>query len=145
MLFLKRPLLGLPILIVLTLLAPAVAVAADGDVPPPDNTLLLSPLQFWAMVCGAAAPLVGYLLNYFGPQTDEKVKAVVQAVVAAGAGALYQLLATGDLAFDTQTFMVIGGAMFASIVAHIGYKAGGINTYLGGGRNRQDVVAETPR
>ena len=129
----KSRTLALAALILLAL--PAVALGA-ADVPSPNNELSLPSVQFWAMVIGAAVPLAGYILNHHAPWVSEPVKGIVQAALAAGAGAVYQLLTAGDLAFDTETFQVIGTAVLGAILGHIGYKAAGINAALGGGTNR---------
>lgn len=138
MMFLKRPLLGLPILAVLTLLiAPAAAFAADA-VPPTQPTLTLPSIQFWSAVIGAATVGLGYAVNYFGKWTSEPVKLGVQAVLIAGVNVIYQLVQVGDFALDTRHLQLVGTAMLLAIPAHFALKAGNVNTLLGGGRNRAD-------
>lgn len=118
---------------------PALAVAAEG-VPSPQPHQALPAFQFYAALIGALAPLVGYVLNYVGPQIGEKVKALVQVVVAGAAGALYQLLEVGDLGLDTETLQVVGTAVVAALLAHHGlYKPSTISTAFGGGRNKGDA------
>lgn len=126
--------LGLILFAVLAL--PAVALAIDS-VPPPQPTLALPTVQLWAVVIGALVPIATYILNHFAPWASEPVKALVLVAVSAAAGALYQLLDTGDLALDVRTLEVVGTAVVAALLAHHGlYKPATISTRLGGGTNR---------
>ena len=143
---LKRPLLGLPILTVLALLAiPAVASAADGVVPPTQPTLSLPSIQFWTLVIGGAVPLVGYVINKYAPWISEPAKAAFMVALAAGASIVYQLIQVGDFALDTRHLQLVGTAIIGALLAHFGYKAGDINLKLGAGQNAglsRDVVAK---
>lgn len=127
----------LAILTFAALLAFCGTAFADDAVPPPQPTLSLPSIQFWSLVIGSLVPLATYLINHYGPQTDERVKGLIQVVVAAVAGALYQLLNTGDLALNTATLQVVGTAVAAALFAHrLLWLPSGISTALGGGTNK---------
>lgn len=118
------------------LLLPGMALADAA--PPPQTTLAFPTDQVWTLLAGALAPLAAYVLNYIGPHTDEKVKGLVQAVVAAIAGGVGQAISAGPgtVGFNNTTLQFVLSAIAAAVFAHGAYKAAGINTYLGGGRNK---------
>lgn len=132
--------LGLTALL-LFLLTPALALAADSSAPPLDHSLLLTSTQFYAAVVGALVPGVTYLLNHYAPWTSDQVKSIVLVVVAAAGGAITQLVDSGgSLAFDTNTLQVVGSAMFLAFVAHQTFwKPTGFAAALKAGTNRQDA------
>lgn len=141
---LKRPLIGLPIIAVLILLAPAAAFAADA-VPPTQPTLSLPSIQFWSLVIGGVVPLVGYVVNKYAPWVSEPAKAAFMVALAAGVNVVYQLIQVGDFALDTRHLQLVATAVIGALLAHYGYKAGDINLKLGAGQNAglsRDVVAE---
>lgn len=143
MTFLKRPLLGLPIIAVLILLVPSVAVAAE-TVPAPQPTQALTSLQFWSLVIGGVVPLVGYVVNKYAPWVSEPAKAAFMVALAAGVNVVYQLIQVGDFALDTRHLQLVATAVIGALLAHYGYKAGDINLKLGAGQNAglsRDVVA----
>ena len=121
---------------------PAFALAADAVNQPPDNVLTGLPLV--EILLGMVTPLVGYLLNHFAPWASEPAKGVVQAVLAAGAGALAQALGAGNFGWNQQTLVAVLTAMGAALAAHLGYKAGGINVALGGGTNADGTPSALP-
>lgn len=127
------------------LLAPALAGAATSAAPPLPSHELLTSTQFYAAVIGALVPGVTYVLNHYAPWCSDAVKAIVLAVVAAGAGAAAQLLDAGALALDTNTLQVVGTAVALAFLAHAGFwKPSGLAALLKAGTNRQGVVA-TPK
>lgn len=106
------------------------AVPAAGPLPN---------LMFWAGVLGLLAPVAGYVINYVGPHTSERVKGIVQLVVATAAGTIYELIKVNDFDFDVQHLQVIAAAVFAAFAAHkLFYSPSGINMFFGGGRNLAD-------
>lgn len=101
------------------------------------SKLLVSQDQLWVLVIGSIVPLVGYVLNYLGPWVDEKIKAVVQVLVAAVAAALYTALETNVLGLNSQTLQLVVTAIVAALAAHHWlWKPSTISTELGGGRNK---------
>lgn len=101
--------------------------------------------ELLAMVFALITPLLMYGVNYFAPWTSEPIKALVQAVAAAGAGAAAIALERGDFGFNNETLMAVLLAMATALAAHIGYTRGGINVMLGGGRNAQNATRAAPR
>jgi hypothetical protein len=95
--------------------------------------------QLAVLVIGLLVPLVGYLLNYVGPWIDEKVKGVVQVVVAAVAAGLYQAVEAGGLGLNDVTLQLIVTAILGALAAHkLLWLPSGISTSLGGGRNKTE-------
>jgi hypothetical protein len=118
------------------LILPAVALADSP--PPPQHTLAFPTDQVWTLIIGALVPLVTYVLNYLGPQVDEKIKAFVLVVVAAIAGGLTQAVVAGDVGFNNTTLQFVLTAVVAALTAHAWlWRPSGTNVALGGGRNRQ--------
>ena len=128
------------VLVPLLLLFPSIAAAADdlgahaqaahqpsGEVATGANLALV--------LLGMATPLVAYLLNHFAPWASEQAKGVVQAVAAAGVGAVYQALSAGNFGWNTQTLLAVLTVMASALASHIGYRAAGINEFLGAGTN----------
>lgn len=120
----------------LSLVFPALAGAAE-DVPSPDPHLLLTSIQFYAVLIGSIVPLVTYVLNHHATFIhSEPVKGFVLVGASALAGALYQLLTAGDLALDTETLQVVLFAVAGALAAHAGFwKPTNIAGRLGGGTN----------
>lgn len=117
------------------LLVPGVALADVA--PPPAPTQVFPTDQVWVLIAGALAPLAAYVINYVGPHTDEKVKGIIQGVVAAIAGGIMQAVTAGHVGFNNVTLQFVITAVFAAAAAHSGfYKVSGINVALGGGRNK---------
>lgn len=97
---------------------------------------MIAATQYVVFAIGLLVPLVGYVLNHYAPWADEKVKTVVQIVVAAVAGGLYQAAEIGHLGFNATTLHYVVPAIIAAGLAHNWFwKPGGINTALGGGSN----------
>jgi hypothetical protein len=118
------------------LLAPG-AFAAEG-IPSPDDELILSSDQFYAVLIGAIVPIGTYVLNnrVLGI-LSEPVKGAIMAGVAALAGVLYQLLETGGLSLDTETLQMVFFAVVGAVMAHTQfYIRAGWNTKLGAGSPR---------
>jgi hypothetical protein len=112
-----------------SLLIPAMAFANDG-------TADVDSTAFYAAVIGSLVPALAYLLNHYAPWVSEPVKAVVFAVVGAGAGVVTQLLDDGDFALDTPHLKVVGISMLFAFLAHMGFwKPSTLSTKLGGGSN----------
>ena len=121
------------------LASPATAYAAAGD-PSPQGPLALAGVQVWALLAGALMPLGVYVLNHAAPWADEKVKAVVQVVLAAVAGGIAQAIDTGGVGWNDATLELVLTSVVAALFAHgFLFKPAGINTALGGGRNVQDA------
>lgn len=100
--------------------------------------VILPATQLAVLAIGLLTPLVGYVLNYLGPWVDERVKGVVQVLVAAIAAGLYQALDAGHLGFNNTTLQLVITAVLAALAAHHWlWKPSGISTTLGGGRNKQ--------
>jgi hypothetical protein len=107
-----------------------------SDVPPTSHTLIFSSVQFWALAIGTVVPLITYVLNTHAPWITEPVKAVVQVVMAALAGAIYQLATAGSLSLDSQTLQVLLSSVVAALAAHkLLWQPSGISTTLGAGTN----------
>lgn len=103
----------------------------------PDSHLIASNPQIWTLLIGSIVPLVGYVLNTHAPWLDEKVKAIIQVVLAAVAGALYTALGTSVIGFNGPTAQLVVTAVIGALGAHhLLWKPGGISTALGGGQNR---------
>jgi hypothetical protein len=117
------------------LLLPSLALADSA--PPPQPTLALPTDQVWTLIAGGLAPLAAYVLNYVGPHTSEKIKAVVQIVVAAIAGGVAEAITAGGVGFNTVTLQFVLSAVIAALAAHkILWQPATISTALGGGRNK---------
>lgn len=102
------------------------------------HEVLLPATQLAVLAVGLLVPLVGYALNYVGPWLDEKVKGIVQVVVAAIAAGLYQAIDVGNFGFNNTTLQLVVTAILAALAAHhLLWKPSGISTALGGGRNKQ--------
>lgn len=111
--------------------------SADG-VPPLDNEQALTSLQFWAFVLGSLVPLAGYAINKHAWWVSEPTKVLVQVLLAAAAGAVYQMVEAGGFKLDTEHLQTVVLAVFGAFVAHHGvYKPGHISQRLGGGQNAQ--------
>jgi len=120
----------------------AVPALAD-DTPPSNTTNALSSNQFWVAVLGAIVPLATYLINHYGPQTSEKVKALVLVVVTAIVGGVYTAISTGNFAFDTPTLQIVGTAVVAALVAHkVLWLPSTVSILLGGGSNKPGQVPD---
>lgn len=99
--------------------------------------LLLANTQLVVMALGFVSPLVGYILNHVGPWVDEKVKGVVQVLVAAVVAGLYTALNTSVFGWNDTTLQLVGSAVFAALMAHHWlWKPSGISTALGAGSNK---------
>jgi VIT1/CCC1 family predicted Fe2+/Mn2+ transporter len=99
--------------------------------------LLVSENQLWVFLIGAIVPLGGYVINHLAPWVDEKVKAVVQVILAAVATALYTALATSVFGLNTETLQLVASGVVAALAAHNWlWRPSGINTELGAGHNR---------
>lgn len=95
-------------------------------------------LQLWALLAGTLTPLGAYVLNYLGPWVDEKLKALVQVVLAAIAGAIVALVDRGEVGFDKKTLVYVLSAVIAALFSHgVLWRPSSISTELGGGRNAQ--------
>jgi hypothetical protein len=120
-------------------LAQDVIPGAGDPVPIPDGSAA-NAASVVLLVIGIASRAVGYLVNFVMPQTSEQVKQVVQLVLAAGLAALYTVIQSSDgldVIFTSQTLWSVLTAMLASVGAHVAFKQGNLNTFLGGGLNRQ--------
>lgn len=122
--------------LVLLLALPGVAFAADaGEVP--NTTLPLPNDMIWALVAAALVPLGGYIVNFLGPQTSEKVKGLVQIVFAAAASGIVQAITAGGVGFNGVTAQYILFGLFAAFGAHkLIYKPTTIATLFGAGQNK---------
>lgn len=133
-------------LALLFLLAANGIAGAAEDVPPPADELPLPAVQFYAALAGVFTPLVGYLINTYAPWVTEPMKMAVQVGLAAVGGAAVQLLDAGDLAFDVETFEVLGTAVLSAVGAHFGlWRSSGVSHALGGGQNRKGWRGRTSR
>lgn len=122
---------------VLVLLLTATPALADGTTVP-QHTLAFPTDQIWAFVAGNLAPLVAYVLNYYGPHVSEKAKVVVTMVVAAVAGGIAQAITAGNVGFNDATLQFVVTAVVAAFLAHHWiWQPSTIASALGGGRNRQ--------
>lgn len=122
-------------ILTLALVFPAFALA---DATAPQHTLALPTDEVWVVVAGALAPIVGYLLNYFGPHIDERVKGIVHVVVAAIAGGIVQAVTAGGVGLNARTLQFVVIAVASALAAHAGfYTRSTWSTTLGGGRNAQ--------
>lgn len=107
--------------------------------------LLIADKQLWVLLIGSLVPLVTYVLNYFGPYVDEKIKAVVLVVVSAAAGALYTALESPDFGWNTTTRELVLSAVVAALMAHNWlWRPSAIAHALGGGRNAQTEPPAPP-
>lgn len=134
----KRIVQCLSLVLFALLLLPTAGFAVEG-VPSPDNHLVLPADQFWPLVIGAFVPAVTYVLNKYGAWTTEPVKSLVTALASTIAACAYQLLVSGEIAFDTETIQVVVTSLIGTFGAHAGFwKPSGLSTKLGGGQNAQD-------
>lgn len=109
---------------------------ALADAVSPQPTLALPSDQVWTLFAGALVPLVGYVLNHYGPQASEKAKAFVQVIAAAIAGGIIQAITAGHVGFNMITLQFILTAVIAALTAHgLLWRPSGISTALGAGRN----------
>lgn len=109
-----------------------------------NTTLVLDNPQFAVLLIGSLVPLVGYVLNTYAPWVDEKVKGVVQVVVAAVAGGLYTALETKVFGFNSETAQLVFSAVLAALSAHhLLWKPANISSALGGGQNKNGVNTPT--
>lgn len=132
----RRLVFMLAALLAVALLVPAAALARD---PMPNNELVLSSTQFWAAVIGAIVPAFTYLINHYAPWVSEPAKATFLLLASAAAGALFNLLDTGGLAWNVRTLEVVATAVVMAFAAHVGfYRPSGIHAVLKAGTNRQD-------
>lgn len=130
-----------PFLFILAALFVSPAMAVADQTPNPRPGLALDPTQTYVLLIGALTPLVTYLLNHYGPHTDEKVKGIIHVVTAAVAGGLYQALSGGGLGFNATTLQLVGTSVISALFAHkLLYAPSGINTFLGGGRNHDPAA-----
>jgi hypothetical protein len=123
------------LLLAALLVIPAVAFA--GAVPAPQHTLALPTDQIWTIVAASVAPLAGYIVNYLGPHSSERIKAVVQLVAAAIAGGLTQAITAGDVGLNAITLQFVVTAVIAAFGAHkLLWQPSTIGHAFGAGRNR---------
>ncbi len=100
---------------------------------------VLPNLQVYVLAIGTLVPLASYVLNHFAPWADERVKGIVQVVVAAVAAALYQALAAGNLGLNGATLELVLTAIIGALGAHkLLWSPSGISTSLGGGSDAAD-------
>ena len=103
------------------------------------NEVLLPTTQIAVLSIGLLTPIVGYIINHFGPWVDEKVKGIIQLVVAAAAAGLYQAVEVDTFGWNNTTLQLVVTAILAALTAHkFFYVPSGISTTLGGGSNVQD-------
>jgi peptidoglycan/LPS O-acetylase OafA/YrhL len=111
---------------------PAAAMAQD-----PSSVGNGLELRLWSLLAGVLVPLGGYLLNYLGPQTSEKIKGLLQVVLAAVAGAIVERVDLGSVGFDLVTLEYVITAVVAALGAHkLFWQPSTVSTAMGGGRNR---------
>lgn len=124
------------------MLSPALVLGAD-TAPPPQPTLALPTDQVWTLIAGVLSPIAAYALNFRGPWISERVKVLVQIVVAAVVGGITQAITAGGVGFNGRTLQFVITAIFAALGAHFGiWRASGISTAVGGGRNATDGKPE---
>lgn len=112
-------------------------------VPIPDGPAAGGFIPLYLVGLSALSPLVGYLLNHYVKFIrSEPVKGVIQAVLAAGVGVLYQAVTPDDLGLNDQTLYAVLTAMVSALLAHFGYKAALVNVALGGGTNKDGTVSD---
>lgn len=127
--------------VLLLLFLPALALAT-----PSAPTLVLPGDQVWTLVIGSLVPLVTYVLNHVGPWVTEPIKALVLAVVAVVAGALYTALATHVFGLNSATLQLVLSAVVAAFATHhLIWKPAGVSILLGGGSNRPKVAPAANR
>jgi VIT1/CCC1 family predicted Fe2+/Mn2+ transporter len=110
-----------------------------ADVPAhASGHLVLPTAQLWTLVIGALVPLVTYIVNRYAPWVSEPVKAVVLAVAAAAASALYTALGTHIIGFNAPTLQLVLTAVVTAFITHaVIWKPSGISVLLGAGTDRQ--------
>lgn len=134
----QYPLGTLTFFLALLYLVALPGLASAADTPADNPNLALPADQFWTLLIGSLVPLGGYVINYVAPWCDEKVKAIVQVLLAAIAGALYKALDTGDLGLNSETLQLVFSSVIAALFAHrLLWAPSGINLKLGASRNLQ--------
>ena len=73
--------------------------------------------QFWVFLVGAFVPLAGYWINKVSPWKSEQVKGIVQVVLAAIAGVLYNTI-FGGVTGVGDFFQQCATAVLAALLAH---------------------------
>lgn len=135
----RRTLTVLGALALLAVVLPAAALAQGADPVANGDTF---DIQLWAFAAALIVPLGTYAINYIAPYTGEKVKGVMHLVIAAGAGAIIELIEQGGVGFDQETLEYVISAIIGALSIHFGfYRPSTINTWAGGGRNVQEERA----
>lgn len=116
------------------------SAAPQVDQPPGD---VVSGLNLVDVLIGLVVPLVGYMLNYFAPWASSQAKAVFQIVLAAGVGAVHQMIGAGDFGWNQQTAIAILTVMGGALAGYLGYNASGIDVALGAGVNSDGTASTT--
>lgn len=136
--------LGAAAAVLWLIILPDLAFAQDAV--DPQRTLAFPTDQVITLVIGGLVPLVTYVLNHYAPWVSEPVKALVLVVVAAVAGGVYQAIEAGQVGFNGTTLQFVFTAVVAALSAHkLLWRPAAISAKLGGGSNRQDVVASVSK
>lgn len=94
--------------------------------------LLLNLNQVWIVLIGGLVPLVSYVLNKVLPVSAEHLKAAIQVLVAAAAGALYTAVNTNVFGANAPTLQLVITAVAAALASHNWlWKPAGVNVLLG--------------
>lgn len=110
-------------------------VPGPGETAPVPEGPAAGFIPLYLSALALLSPLIGYVLNHYAPWASEQAKGVVQAVLAAGVGVLYQAVTPGSLGLNDETLYAVLIAMGTALVGHFGYKVAGFNTLLGAGTN----------
>jgi mannitol-specific phosphotransferase system IIBC component len=79
---------------------------------------LLPYTQVYVLVIGSLVPLAAYVINHYAPWVDERIKALVQVVVAAASAGLYQALEVGHIGLNGTTLQLVVTAIIGALGAH---------------------------
>lgn len=131
-------------LVAITLLflaLPTLAQADPGEIP--NQTLPLPTDALWAIVASGLVPLAAYLVNHYGPHTDEKLKGIVLGVLGIVASGIAQAITAGHVGFNSTTLQYVVIGLIGSYGSHaLVWKPSTIAQALGAGSNVQDNPAK---
>ena len=114
--------------LMLTLVLPVVALAADPDV---SGQFVFPSLQVWTIVAGSLVTVVTYVLNKYAPWTGQGTKALVLVLTSAVAAGITQSIDGGTVGFNNQTLQLVVTAVVAAFGSHLLlWKPAGIQSKL---------------